>query len=931
MMKRGMMNFPQKLLWFFQRHRREAEIRAELQFHLEEEAEECQAEGIPAQEARWAAHRDLGNMARVQENVRAVWIWTWAEQFLQDLRYALRVMRANKAFTSLAVLSLALGIGANTAIYSFMDALLLRSLPVSDPASLVVLNWHAAQRGGVDRRISQQVPVVQSMSGSTYGDGDGIVSGIFPYAAVQTLQQELAEQENNAVFSSLFAYMRAGTLNLMIQGDSNLARGEYVSGGYFQGLGVPAVAGRLITSEDDRAGADPVVVLSAGLTKRRFGSIDSAVGRSILINNHPFTVVGISPPEFFGVDPAAAPEFYLPMHANLILEGSGRFGPAHGYLDPHLYWIQMMARLRPGVALPQAQAALVPVFHQWVLSSATDDQMRSNLPALTLQEGAGGLDTLRRRFSRPLYLLLTLVGLILAIACANVANLLLARATTRQREIALRLSLGAGRLRIMRQLLTESVLLACLGGVLGILVAFWGIRFLTVLLNAGSTSISLHADLNWHVLLVTALLSLFTGILFGLAPALRSTRVDVAPALKQISNEQRGPSARFSLSRLLIVSQIALSLLLLVAAGLFLRTLRNLQSVELGFNRESMLLFELDARQAGHKEPEIQTFYDGLQKRFATLPAVRSVSLSQSSLLDAGTSYPIMVRGTEAEEATRLLFIGPDFFKTMQIPLLAGRDMSERDQPNSLPIAIVNDLFAQRNFPNQDPVGQHIVLRDDLHSRDMEIVGIAKNARYGDLRSSIPPVVYIPYNQGFPQPRQMVYVLRTAGDPLASVNAVRQIVHQADPRVPLAEVRTQTAEIDQSMQQEITFARLCSAFAALALIIACVGLYGTVSYNIVRRTGEIGIRMALGAHRGAVVWLILREVCTLAALGLAASLPAAFFISRLLESFLFGMQPNDPLALSSSVAVLVTAVFLAGYFPARRASRIDPMIALRHE
>lgn len=924
------MKFRQKLLWLFQRRRREAEIREELEFHLAEEAEDRKEEGIPAEEARWAAHRDLGNMARVHENVRAVWIWTWAEQFLQDLRYALRVMRANKAFTSLAVLSLALGIGANTAIYSFMDALLLRSLPVSDPASLVVLNWHAAERGGADQRISQQVPVVQSMSGSTYDDSDGINSGIFPYAAVQLFQQELAEQKNNAVFSSLFAYMRAGTLNLMIQGESNLARGEYVSGDYFQGLGVP-VAGRVITAEDDRAGGDPVVVLSAAVAKRRFGAIESAIGHTILIDNYPFTIVGVTPPEFFGVDPAAVPDFYLPMHTNLLLQASGRFARAQPYTDPHFYWIQMMGRLRPGVTMEQAEAALSPIFQQWVLGTATEERMRSNVPNLTLREGAAGLDTLRRRYSKPLYLLLLLVGLILAIACANVANLLLARAAVRQREIAVRLSLGAARLRILRQLLTESVLLAMLGGLLGILIAFWGIRFLSVLLSDGPTVTSLDPTLNWRVLLVTAMLSLFTGILFGLAPALRATQIDVAPALKQTSNEKHSPRRRLNLSRVLIVSQIALSLLLLVAAGLFLRTLINLQSIEIGFNRQNMLLFELDARQAGHKDPEILTFYDNLRKKFSALPGVRSVSLSHQSLIDAGTGVPINRPGASADEANRVLFIGPDFFKTMQIPLLRGRDVNDRDLPDALPVAIISEGFARKNFGDQDPLGQHLILSDEGHQRDMQIVGVARNARYGGLKHSIPPVVYVPYNQGFPQPRHMVYILRTAGDPLAYVNAVRQIIHQADPRVPVADVRSETAEIDQMIQQEITFARLCSAFAALALIIACVGLYGTVSYNTVRRTGEIGIRMALGAQRGAVVWLVLREVCTLAALGIIVSLPAAFFASRLLESFLFGMKPTDPLALASALALLVTAALLAGYLPARRASRIDPMIALRHE
>jgi predicted permease len=829
----------------------------------------------------------------------------------------------------LAAVSLALGIGANTAIYSFMDSLLLRSLPVSDPASLVVLNWHAQPRGGPDQRMSQVVPVVQAMSGSIYGDdaklGDGPTAGIFPYPAVELLQQK-----SGPVLSSLFAYMPAGILHLTIKEGADLARGEYVSGDYFRGLSVPPVAGRLILSEDDRAGAPPVVVLGPGLSQRRFGEAANAVGQSILINNLPFTVVGVTPPEFFGVDPAAVPDFYLPMHTNLLLEGSGERGPAKEYLDPNFYWIQMMGRLRPGVSMAQAQAVLAVPFQQWVAGIAATDKERANLPSLMLREGGGGLDTLRRRFSKPLYVLLTLVGLILAIACANVANLLLARAAARRAEIALRLSVGASRLRIVRQLLTESVLLAFLGGSLGILVAVWGIRFLTLLLVNGDTHFVLHPDLNWHVLCVTAALSLLTGVLFGLAPALQSTRVDVLPALKQVRASESRSRIRLGLSHVLVVSQIGLSLLMLAAAGLFVRTLVNLKSVELGFNRENVLLFELNARQAGHKDPEISTFYGDLQNKFSAVPGVLSASLSHEPLIDAGTGFPISVHGAPEDEANRILFIGPEFFKTMQIPVLSGRELEERDQAGSAPVAIVSELFAKKNFGNQSPLGQHIV-QEYPTRRDMEIVGVARNAHYGGLKEDVPPVVYIPYNQGAWPPRQMVYALRTAGNPLAYVKTVREIVHQADARVPLSNINTQVADIDQTIHQEIIFAKLCTAFAVLALVIACVGLYGTMAYNVARRTGEIGIRMALGAQRGAVVWMVLREVFALAAVGLLISVPAAFAISKLIKSFLFGMKPNDPLALTAAIMTLLGAALLAGYLPARRASRIDPMIALRHE
>jgi macrolide transport system ATP-binding/permease protein len=589
----------------------------------------------------------------------------------------------------------------------------------------------------------------------------------------------------------------------------------------------------------------------------------------------------------------------------------------------------MMGRLRPGVTLAQAQTVLAPVFQQWVAGTATTDQERANLPKFALEEGAGGLDTLRRAYSKPLYVLLVLVGLILAIACANVANLLLARATARRSEIALRLSVGAGRLRVVRQLLTESMLLASLGGAVGILFAVWGIRFLARLLGAGETPFLLHPSLNWHVLGMTAALSLLTGILFGVVPAIQSTRVDVGPALKQVRSSEVRTRGPLSLSRLLVVSQIVLSMLLLVAAGLFVRTLISLQSLDLGFNRENVLLFELNARQAGHHHPEISAFYADLRVRFSSIPGVRSASLSHSSLIGAGTGLPINPPGREPDENTRILFVGPDFFKTMQIPTLLGRGIEASDRPGSRQVAVISELFAKANFGDRNPLGQHLIMQDE--GRDLQIVGVSRNARYGGLKQALPPVVYIPYDQGFPPPMQMVYALRTAGDPLALVNTVRQIVRQADPRVPVSDVKTQMAEIDETINQEITFAKLCTALAVLALVIASVGLYGTMSYKVARRTGEIGIRMALGAQRRAVVWMVLREVLVLAAAGLTIGIPTALATSSLIESFLFGMKPNDPLALTVAVAALLSAAILAGYFPAWKASRIDPMIALRHE
>jgi macrolide transport system ATP-binding/permease protein len=926
-----MISFFRRLSWWAKRRRKDDELRAELQFHLDEEAEERQAAGVPKDEARWAARRDLGNVTLLQERTRTLWTWTFLEQLAQDVRYALRTMRNNRAFTALVTLSLMLGIGANTAIYSFMDSILLRSLPVSDPASLVVVNWRSRPIEWTDSKGGSAF-VMHSVNGRTYKDDQMVTtSGIFPYPAFELLQKR-----SDSVFSTVFAYYPADNVNVMIHGQAEVARGEYVSGDFFRGLAVPPAAGRLIAADDDRVGAPSVAVISMGLSQRRFGGPANAAGQSILINNLPVTVVGVTPADFFGVNPAEVPDVYLPMHANLVLGAASPSGATpKEYLDQNYYWIEMMGRLRPGVSLDQAQSALAPGFHQWVASTATTERERANLPQLWLREGAAGLDSLRREYSKPLYVLLTLVGLILAIACANTANLLLARATARRREIAVRLSIGAGRVRIVRQLLTESILLASLGGALGVLFAFWGIRFLTLLLANGQERFTLRAELNWHVLGATLLLSTVTGTLFGLAPAIQSTRADVMPALKETRGSESRTRARhgflrINMSHALVVAQIAISLLMLVAAGLFVRTLSNLQSVQLGYNREHVLLFEVNARQAGHKDPEIVVFYDTLRSRLAAIPGVRNATLSHASLVSAGRQLPMTVSGTPTR-GTRVLNTGPAFFTTMQIPMLRGREIDERDRAGSPPVAVIDELFAMTYFHDENPVGRYITFGGP-NPHDMEIVGVSANARYGGLKGKTPPVVYIPYSQtAFPPVRQMTYALRTADDPLEYVKTVRDIVHQADSRIALTNVKSQAAEIDQTINQEITFAKLCTGFAILALVIACIGLYGTMAYTVARRTGEIGIRMALGAQRGIVVWMVLREVFVLAAAGLAISVPTALWTSKFVESFLFGMKPNDPQAVMLAVGILLSAALLAGYVPARRASRIDPMIALRHD
>jgi predicted permease len=914
-----MIPFFRKLRWLTRRDTKEAELREELQFHLQEEAEGRKAEGLPEEEALWAARRELGNLAGVRERTRDVWGWPLLEEFGQDLRHALRTMLHNRAFTALAVLSLALGIGANTAIFSFLDSLLLRPLPVADPDSLVMLTFHMS--GGM------RDSVFRSEHGISEGNAKiGLTAGIFPYGAY-----ELARHEDT-VFSSVFGRYSPGDLHLTIDGQGEMARAEYVTGDYFLSLGVIPAAGRLILPDDDAQGARGVAVLSYRIAQGRFGSAANAVGRTILVDTVPFTVAGVAPPAFLGVDPGEASDVYLPMHASLLLPNPRL--AAHWFTDGNTYWIYILARLRPGVRLAQAQAQLAGPFHEWVASTALTQGELQDLPVLAIKQGGRGLDSVRWDYAKPLWILTALVALILAMACANIANLLLARSHGRTREMAIRLSIGAGRPRLVRQMLTESVLLAGWGGVLGIAVAFWGIRFLQVLFVDTNTGTTLRAEVNWEVLAAAAGLSLVTGIVFGLAPALRSTRVDVTPALKEsrigvARGRGRRSSVRVSLRQVLMVSQVAITLIMVVAAGLFVRTLENLRSTRLGFGPENVLTFRLDARQAGHRGPEIEIFYENLRERFAALPGVRSASLTNIPLIGDNWVEGVGVSGGELR-STNLMAVGPDFFSTMEIPILRGRGIDKHDGARSPLVAVVNERFVEQRCGGRNAVGLVLTMKGDGPEK-IKIVGVSGDARYFSLKSEMSPVVYLPFSQRVLPVDDMTYVLRMAASPLGFAAAVRDVVRRADARLPVADLMTETAQIDRTVSLEMAFARLSIAFAMLALAIACVGLYGTVTYNVARRTGEIGIRMALGAPRGAVIGMILREVVGVTAAGLVISLPATMAASKLVQSFLFGVEPNDPASLAAAAAILTGSALLAGYLPARKASRIDPITAIRDE
>ena len=858
-----MIELLRRIAFLFRRAQFERDLDEELRHHL-----------AMLEESGKPARRQFGNVTSLQEESRSMWTFAFLEQLAQDLRYAARAMMANPLFTATAVLSLALGIGANTAIYSFMDAIMMRALPVAHPEQLVVAEWHSPKRPGVVRSLSGR--------NERYGK-TGTQSPNFPYSVYRMIG------EQREIFSTVFAYAFAQNYNVLVDGQAETALGQPVSGNYFSGLGVPPAAGRLIDDNDDRAGGPATLVLSYSYWQGRFHGDPNIAGRMVSINNLPFMIAGVAAPGFFGVDPSSNPAFYMAIHNIPRFATTPAEDERQRFLDDHYYWIETIGRLRPGVSIQQAGSAIGERFRSFAVATAANPKDTEVLPELVLYEAGSGLDSLRRQYSRPLYVLMTMVTLILAIACANLANLLLARSAARRREIAVRLSLGAGRGRLVRQMLTESVLLSVTGGVLGLGVAFAGIQFITWLMANGRAQFTLHAQLNWPVLAFTFALSVMAGMLFGLAPAVQATKVDFTPALKESRTQGAGPGRRFRprLTHALIAVQIAFSLLLVIGAGLFVRSLTNLHSIDVGFNRENLLLVSLNGRQGGYREAALARFYQGLLDRFHEIPGVRSATASTFPLVAQyvnDTSITIPGRTQQRSDPfVNILYVDPGFLNTMQIPVVLGRTLEQGDlvQPTAV---VINQKFATDYFGTDSPIGRQFSLGKSSNPL-LEIVGVAKNAHYNSLQETYQPVVYIPYTQNLAGLGNMVFELRTAGPPVAAASAVRRIVHDASSSVSIGSINTQEQSIEQTISQQRTFANLGTCFAALALLIACVGLYGAMAYTVARRTGEIGLRMALGAQRRGIIWMVLREVLTLAMVGLIAGYVAARFTTHFVESF----------------------------------------------
>ena len=843
---------------------------------------------------------------------------------LRDLRHAARMLLRAKGWTTVVVVSLALGIGANAALFSAVDALLLTTIPVREPDTLVRF-----------RNIGRNDAVTSS---SDYGfrraaQGEN-VRATFSYPMFQQFVTD------NRTLSDLFACAPVGRVNVVVDGNADIGTAFISTGNYYQVLGVRARAGRTILPDDDKPTAPPVAVISSRYWHTRFGSDPAVVGKVVKANNVPVTIVGVLDPDFTGIQQpiAEAPDIAFP----LSLDPQLSVGPAAKRLsDATYWWLQVMGRLKPGATAAQVQGNFEGVFQQTAragleayLKSLTDEERgtvsnrrRRDIPRLRVESGARGIYDVNDDELGSVTILSIVVGLVLLIVCANVANLLLSRATGRQREISVRLSLGATRGRLIRQLLTESLLLAAMGGALGSVVAYWGKQLLP-----GPPGQSFTLD--WRIVLFFFAVTVVTGLVFGLAPAFRATGVNVNSALKESGRSVTG--ARSVLSKVLLVAQVAISLVLLVGAGLFLRTLHNLRHVDVGFNPQNLVLFRVNPQLNRYDEKRTGALYHDVIERVAAVPGVRGAALSQPSLLSGsesstsiyvqGRSYP--VEREKLDNDIYRLVISPNFFDVMGIPLLAGRGLTDRDDENAPKVAVINGAAAGKYFPNENPVGRRFGSSIET-SGQIEVVGVLRDVKYNRIRESAPPTMYVPYRQS--RAGGAVLEVRTAAAPGTVMAAIRDAVRQVDPNLPLTDVSTQIEQVEKRFAQEKMFAQAYTLFGALALLIASVGLFGLMSYTVSRRTNEIGIRMALGAQREHVLRQVMRESMLLVTMGVVVGVAAALVAGQFVAAKLYGLAASDPRTMIAAVAVMLIVSALAGYLPARRASRVDPMVALRYE
>jgi len=859
--------------------------------HRRTEESEMQAELESL--AAMAEPGELGNLTRAAEEARAAWGWTWLEQLYRDGQYALRTLRHSPAFTATAVLSLALGIGANTAIFSLIDALMLRWLPVRNAQELVMLRL-------LDPNFHRPLDS-------------------FSNAIVALLD------EQKDIFAHVCGFSGAG-FDVGPRGSVSPVGGAWVTGDYYQTLGLTPALGRLLEPADDRPGAPLVAVISYGYWQRQFARNPRAIGQTIWVDSAPVTIAGVSPRGFVGADVGFVADVTMATAALPQLE------PAAAGLDqPGNFWMRVLARPAAGVSAAQAKSRLAVVWPrvaERAMSPKWPPPRRQKMAAAKFDflPGATGYSYLRDQFQRPLIVLMAVAGLVLLIACANVASLLLARATARQREISVRLAIGAGRGRIIRQLLTESTLLSAIGAVLGIWLAWSSSRFLVATLSGGRTPVVFDLAPNGHILGFAIALALATGLLFGLAPAWQTTAIGGSAVLKDDGRMTRSRSRMLSS---LVSAQVALSLLLLVGAGLFVRTLANLLNRDSGFRREGVLLVDLDGEREGYRDARLTQFYSGLLERARHVPGVVNASISSHTPLDGSRwSEAVAPKGQPLPHGdTTFIAAGPDFFAAIGTPLLAGREFDDRDRGGDR-VAIVNQSFADRFFPARNPVGEHLTATVTEPPSDLRIVGVVKDSLTGNLRDTMEPAVYVSY---FQRPSSMdSLVIRAAGSLSQAEAAIRKELQPSFPDLPLT-IRPLTAQVEETLLEERLMAKLSAGFGMLGLVLACVGLYGLLAYSVERRTKEIGVRVALGARGAAVLWMVAKRSLGLIVVGIAAGFPVAWVLARKVQAMLFGLTAMDAGVLAGAVVSLAAAGLVATYFPARRATRIDPMTALRHE
>ena len=895
---------------FFRRELTEKQLDAELRFHLDQKIADLVATGITLEEARRRAQLEFGGLDQRKEECRDVGGSRIIESLVQDLRYGARMFARNPGVSSIVLLSLALGIEANTAIFSLLNVVVLKALPVAHSEELVQFS-------------------------ETYPDGGENSNMSWPYFE--------RIHDRNKSLSGVFAFVGLGRINVGFEGQAGLAEGQIATGEFYSTLALTPAIGRFFTDDDDRA-RRPVAVLSYAFWQRRFGRDPSVVGKTITLNQVPFTIIGVTPAPFFGLQVGDSPDVTVPM----MMLGQLQPGPPD-WDGPFDSWLQFMGRLKPGVTRQQAQAEFDVIYRQIITDlkpKAAPDQKAMveqmlRKGRLKLTSGAKGYEWgLRHDFSLPLQILMMMVAIVLLIVSANVANLLLARATVRQREIAVRLAIGGSRGRLIRQLLTEGILLAGIGGVLGFLVAWWGSQVLLRMVSTGDSPLPVNLTPDFRIFAFTAGVSLVTGVLFGLAPAIRGTRVDLTPALKE-GRGQTGAEGRrraFALDKVLVAAQIALSLTLLVGAGLFMRSLQKLWAINPGYDRNNVLMFSLDPRLAGFRDtPKLVSLYRQLLGDLEVLPGVRSASLSLVRPVDDAAYWVNVVESIDGRKLPEgrgirvaVNDLGPGYFATLGTPMLLGREFSPGDNENSAKVAIVSETLARQCFGSENPIGRRIADHDD---GEFQIVGVVKDSRYGSVRDLPRGVLYMPLFQANLAEAffATTFEVRYSGTLPPILDEVRRQVQAVDPNLALFRVKTLEVQTRDSFVKERLIATLSTFFGLLAVLLACVGLYGTMAYGVARRTGEIGVRVALGASQGDVLWLVLREILLLILFGLAVGLPCALGASRLLASQLYGVKATDTLTLAAGSLLLAGVALLAGYMPARRASRVDPMVALRYE